>query len=86
MNRKFHLAVKGDSTTSYQLLAISIFVTTMMVVVIVTMMMRIITMLLLFLGKPGNTQRDSPYYSFVERDDEVRLMLILMLPTKPDLN
>lgn len=26
-------------------------------------------------GKPGNTQRDSPYYSFVERDDEKKLPL-----------
>jgi len=26
-------------------------------------------------GKPGNTQRDSPYYSLIERDDEKKLAL-----------
>jgi len=30
---------------------------------------------LLVKGKPGNTQRDSPYYSFVEKDDEKKSAL-----------
>ena len=56
----------------------------MMMAVMVMIVMMSITMLMPFSGKPGNTQRDSPYYSFVEKDDEVRLMLMLMLTVGDD--